>query len=71
MTTIAHRPFIPKSRNAGTSHWYSRLVVAGVMTTALSVYVGGIFWFGQGLADDVRAGVREVPAGVLIRDLER
>lgn len=71
MTTIAYRPIAPKLRNNANSHWYSRLVVAGVMATALSVYVGGIFWFGQGLADDMRAGVREVPAGVLIRDLER
>jgi hypothetical protein len=51
--------------------WRSRLLVAGVMSTALAIYLAGIVWFGQGLAEDVRAGVREVPAGVLIPDLER
>jgi hypothetical protein len=49
----------------------SRLVVVAVMTTAISVYLAGIFWFGRGLADDMRAGVREVRPGVLIAEYER
>lgn len=54
-----------------TSSWRSRLVVFAVLTTAISVYLGGIVWFGQGLAEDMRAGVREVRPGVLIVEQER
>jgi hypothetical protein len=59
------------SRNAHIGCWRSRMIVLGVLTTAMGIYVGGIFWFGQALADDMRAGVRQVPAGVLIPDHER
>lgn len=58
-------------RPAQLGCWRSRMVVLGVLATAMSVYVGGIFWFGQALAEDMRAGVREVPVGVLIPDRER
>lgn len=66
----------PSIRTAA-SHWdrpasgNSRWVIIGVLSMAFAVYVGGIFWFGQGLAEDVRAGVREVRSGVVIPDMER
>jgi hypothetical protein len=68
---ITHRQHHAFARHATTPHWHSRLVIAGLMTLALGIYVAGIFWFGQGLAEDVRAGVREVRAGALIPDMER
>jgi hypothetical protein len=58
------------TRSTNTS-WRSRIVVFAVLTTAISVYLGGIVWFGQGLAEDMRAGVREVRPGVLIVEQER
>ena len=58
------------SRDSRIGCWRSRMVVLGVLSTAMGIYVGGIFWFGQALADDMRAGVRQVPMGVLIPDHE-
>lgn len=54
-----------------SAHWRSRAVIATILGGLLAVYIAGIFWFGEGLAEDVRAGVREVQAGVLIPDHER
>ena len=54
-----------------TPHWRSRAVIATILGGFLAVYIAGIFWFGEGLAEDVRAGVREVHAGVLVPDQER
>lgn len=53
------------------THWRSRAVVATILGGFLAVYIAGIFWFGEGLAEDMRAGVREVHAGVLVPDQER
>lgn len=60
---------LPRDSRLGC--WRSRMVVLGVLSTAMGIYVGGIFWFGQALAEDMRAGVREVHTGVLIPDNER
>ena len=46
-------------------------LISTIMGGLLAVSIAGIFWFGEGLAEDVRAGVREVQAGVLIPDHER
>lgn len=51
--------------------WRSRMVVLAVMCSALSIYVGGLYWFGQALADDMRAGIRDVKPGVLIVETDR
>ena len=53
------------------SHWRSRAVIASILCGFLAVYIAGIFWFGEGLAEDVRAGVREVQVGELVPDQER
>lgn len=54
----------------GATHPRSRRVIVGVMTVALAIYAGGIYWLGLDLADDVRSGMREVQSGVLIREVE-
>lgn len=60
---------IASSRAA--AYWRSRLIVIAVITTAVSIYLAGIFWFGRELAEDVRAGVREVRPGLLVSETER
>jgi hypothetical protein len=67
-TVITHHR---QARYANEStHLRSRAVIATILGTMLAIYVAGIFWFGEGLAEDVRAGVREVQAGALIHDQE-
>jgi hypothetical protein len=53
------------------ARWRSRFFVIALMTIAVSIYLLGIAWFGQGLAEDMRAGMREVRPGVMIADHER
>jgi hypothetical protein len=43
----------------------------GIVLSAIVIYVAGIVWFGQGLAEDMRSGLREVRAGSLIGERER
>lgn len=67
-----HKPVhLELHRRSPAPHWRSRLVAIGVIAIVLAMYVAGIFWFGRGLADDVRAGAREVPAGSIVYDRER
>jgi hypothetical protein len=71
-TVINHRhPRLANDHAHDHAHWRSRAVIATILGGFLAVYVAGIFWFGEGLAEDVRAGVREVHAGVLIPDHEQ
>jgi hypothetical protein len=55
----------------GIGRWRSRLVMIGIVLSAIVIYVAGIVWFGQGLAEDMRSGLREVRAGSLIGERER
>ena len=72
MITAPSSQFRHHARNAHeTPHWRSRAVIATILGGFLAIYIAGIFWFGEGLAEDVRAGVREVHAGVLVPDQER
>lgn len=71
MATIVNHRHHRNDLEHAESHWRSRAVIAAILCSFLAVYIAGIFWFGEGLAEDVRAGVREVHAGALIPDQER
>lgn len=49
----------------------SRVVIAAVVVGALALYGAGIVWFAQDLGEDVRAGIRTIPAGALLLEYER
>ncbi len=66
-----HRRTVALRAAENEINWRSRLVILAVLLTAIGIYAAGLVWFGQGLAEDMRAGVREVQAGVLIPDRER
>lgn len=50
--------------------WRVRLIGLTVALLLVAAYFGTVAWFGQGLAADMRAGVRTVEPGSLVLDTE-
>jgi hypothetical protein len=69
--TMSRHASLQSQHSLQIARWRSRFFVIAFMTIAVSIYLLGIAWFGQGLAEDMRAGVREVRPGALIAEHER
>ena len=48
----------------------SRLIGLAGAVVMVSLYFGGVVWIGSDLAADMKAGTREVTAGMMVPDLE-
>lgn len=50
--------------------WRLRYIAAAIALFLAVVYFVSLLWFGRGLAEEVRAGVRPIEQGALVMDRE-
>jgi hypothetical protein len=58
------------ARNWLSGFTRGRLVGLAGAVVMVGLYFGGVVWVGQDLAADMKAGTREVTAGMMVPDLE-
>lgn len=60
----------PPARHRFLRFTRGRLVGLAGALVMVSLYFGGVVWIGSDLAADMKAGTRQVTAGMMVPDLE-
>ena len=63
-------PAAPPARHRFLHFTRARLMGLAGGLVMVTLYFGGVVWIGSDLAADMKAGTREVTAGMMVPDLE-